>query len=71
MFEQVRKASERLRRVVAELDPARFDGAQARRLVEEFAGIERLAAAGKALALRRVEETRAWADAGSFRDAAA
>jgi Domain of unknown function (DUF222) len=71
MFQQVRQASDPLRRVVADLDPSRLDGAQARRLVEEFAEVERLAAAGKALALRRVEETRAWADAGPFRDAAA
>ena len=71
MFEQVRHAMDRLRGVVAELDPARLDGRQARRLVEEFAAIERLAGAGKALAMRRVEATRAWADSGSFRDAAA
>jgi len=71
MFEQVRQAMDRLRGVVAELDPARLDGRQARRLVEEFAAIERLAGAGKALAMRRVEATRAWADSGSFRDAAA
>jgi hypothetical protein len=57
MFERVRQASEQLREVVAELDPSRLDGAQARRLVEEFAEVERLAAAGKALAVRRVEET--------------
>src|SRR5215218_7176761 len=71
MFEQVRQANERLRGVVAELDPSLLDGTQARRLVEEFAAIERLAGAGKALAVRRVEETRAWADSGSLRDAAA
>ena len=71
MFEQVRQANERLRGVVAELDPSLLDGTQARRLVEEFAAVERLAGAGKALAVRRVEETRAWADSGSFRDAAA
>jgi hypothetical protein len=70
MFEQVRQAIERLRRVVRDLDPSRVDGDQARRLVEEFAAIERLAAAGKALAMRRVEETRAWAQAGAHRDAA-
>ena len=71
MFEQVRQVTERLRHVVAGLEPSRIDGGQARRLVEEFAAIERLAGAGKALAVRRVEETRAWADSGSFRDAAA
>ena len=67
----MRQAIERLRSVVRELDPSRVDGSQARRLVEDFAAIERLAAAGKAIAMRRVEETRAWADSGSFRDAAA
>jgi Domain of unknown function (DUF222) len=71
MFDQVGQAIERLRRVVRGLDPSLLDGGQARRLVEEFAAIERLAAAGKAIAMRRVEETRAWAESGSFRDAAA
>jgi hypothetical protein len=70
MFQQVRQAIERLRSVVRDVDPSCLDGGQARRLVEDFAAVEKLAAAGKAIAMRRVEETRAWADAGSFRDAA-
>jgi hypothetical protein len=71
MFEQVSKAIRQLRYAVRDLDPSRIDGGQARGLVEEFAAIERLAAAGKAIAMRRVEETRAWAQAGAFRDGAA
>jgi Domain of unknown function (DUF222) len=70
MFEQVRQAIERLQCALRELDPSRVDGAQARRLVEDFAGIERLAAAGKAIAVRRVEEARAWAKDGGHRDVA-
>jgi hypothetical protein len=50
---------------VRDLDPWRLDGAQARRLVEELAGVERLAAAGKAIAMRRVDETRSWAKDGA------
>jgi hypothetical protein len=68
--EQLRQATAALRRVLADLEPGCLDGAQARRLVEEFAEAERLAAAGKAIALRRVEQTRAWAHAGAYRDAA-
>jgi Domain of unknown function (DUF222) len=71
MFEQVCQAIERLRSVVRELDPSCLGGEQARRLVEEFARIERLGAAGKAIAMRRVEETGTWAQAGAFRDGAA
>jgi hypothetical protein len=70
VFEQVRQAIERLRCVVRELGPSRLDGAQARRLVEALAGLERLAAAGKAIAMRRVDETRSWAGDGAHRDAA-
>jgi hypothetical protein len=71
MFERVRRAIEQLRSVVRDVDPSFLDGGQARQLVEDFAAIERLAGAGKAIAMRRVEETRSWAQAGSFRDAAA
>jgi hypothetical protein len=70
VFEQLRQATAALRRVLVDLEPGCLDGAQARRLVEEFAEAERLAAAGKAIARRRVEQTRAWAHAGAYRDAA-
>jgi hypothetical protein len=70
VFEQVRQAIERLRYVVRELDASRLDGAQARRLVEDLAGLERLAAAGRVIAMRRVDETRSWAKDGAYRDAA-
>jgi hypothetical protein len=46
--------------VLHHLEPACFDAAGASRLVELFAKGERLCAAGKALAARRVEETGAW-----------
>ena len=40
-------------------------------LVEQYAKVERLGAAGKVLALRRVAATRAWRTRGPFRDLAA
>jgi hypothetical protein len=55
--------------VVATFEPERYSGADARILVERFSRIERLSAAGKALAARRVAETHAWRD-GAARSAA-
>ena len=49
-----------LRRVVAGFEPGSLDGEAAVRALELFGEMERLAAAGKALAARRVEETRVW-----------
>ena len=49
-----------LRRVVACFEPGSLDGEAAVRALELFGEMERLAAAGKALAARRVEETRVW-----------
>ena len=45
---------------VAGFDPAVLSGADAATLVEVMARGERLCAAGKALAARRVAETRVW-----------
>jgi hypothetical protein len=50
--------------VVGELEPRVFDGEDAARLVELFGEIERLGAAGKTVAVRRVEETNVWKRAG-------
>ena len=47
-------------RAVRELDPQALDPARAEQLVETFASIERLAAAGKSLAASRVASSGAW-----------
>ena len=59
--EEVRRA---LQRLVSDLDAGVLDPAEAERLVGEFAAIEHAAAAGKALAARRVAESGRWRHAG-------
>jgi len=70
MFEALRRTTEQLRHFVAEFEPDRFDGAGARTMVELFAEVERLGAAGKALATRQVVATDAWKHDGAYRDVA-
>jgi hypothetical protein len=70
VFESLRGSVEQLRRLVDEVEPDRFDGAGARTLVELFGEVERLGAAGKALAARQVIATGAWKHGGAHRDAA-
>ncbi|MDQ3751738.1 MAG: hypothetical protein M3333_02450, partial [Actinomycetota bacterium] len=60
MFERLAEARVALREVVASLDPDTLEGASATQLVEEFASIERLAAAGKGLCAQRVAKSGAW-----------
>jgi hypothetical protein len=60
MFDQVTRARELLKKAVADLDPEVLDASAAKGLVTEFAEIERVAAAGKALAARRVASSGAW-----------
>ena len=60
MFECLAEAKGAIREVVAELDPQTLDGNSATRLVSQFAAIERLAAAGKALCAQRVVKSGAW-----------
>jgi hypothetical protein len=67
--EQLGESVESLRRCVAGLDPAALDGAEAARLVEVFAEVERLGSAGRTLAAGRVAEEGAWPE--GYRDAAA
>ena len=71
MLRRLQCAVESVRRLVDELEPDRFDGAGARRLVELFGELERLAGGGKALATRQVVATGSWKGAGAHRDAAA
>ena len=54
-----------LRAVVAGFEPAGLDGEAAIRALELFGEMERLVAAGKALAARQVEVTRAWQSRGA------
>ena len=64
MFETVGKLKKSLRQVVGALEHEVLAGDAATRLVEDFAEIERLAAAGKALAARRVATSGAWQGGG-------
>jgi hypothetical protein len=60
VFPALEAAVARLDDVVRGLEPQVFDASGAARLVDVFARGERLCAAGKALAARRVDETGAW-----------
>jgi hypothetical protein len=71
VFEVLAKSIESLRKMLATLDPAVLEGADAKRLVEQFVELEGLAAAGRTLALPRVAETNAWQADGLFRDVSA
>jgi len=64
MFEQLSKAERVIEKTVAALDPEVLDTDTARELVERFARIERLGAAGKAMAAGRVADSGAWRKAG-------
>lgn len=52
--------TEELARVLDELEPGTFTGAEAARLVSAFSRLEQIAAAGKALMARRVEQSNVW-----------
>jgi hypothetical protein len=60
VLETVGGVIEILERVVAELEPATFDGPRAASLVEALARGERLCAAGKTLMARRVDNSNVW-----------
>lgn len=64
MFEQISSIVSRLRDAVSSFDPSTLGGTDAARLVDLFAEAERLAVAGRTLAVGRVATTRAWADSG-------
>jgi hypothetical protein len=64
MFERVEALRDELHGVVARLEPVRIDALDAKWLVEAFAEMERLCAAGKTLAAGRVAGTKVWADCG-------
>ncbi len=70
LTDTLHRVTDQLRSSLADLDPERLSGADASRLLDAFAEIERLAAAGKLLAARRVESSNVWRRAG-HRSAAA
>ena len=64
MFDEVRSVVATLKTVVRELEPGVLDGSGAMALVELFTEAEHVAAAGKAIATRRVDETHVYRDHG-------
>jgi Domain of unknown function (DUF222) len=70
ILEQLRGVADDLRSILSDLEPERLSGADADRLLEVFAEIEKLASGGKLLAARRVETSNAWRRKG-HRSAAA
>ena len=70
LLERLARVTDQLRCAVSELDPERLSGPDAARLLEAFAEVERLAAAGKLLSARRVESSNVWRRSG-HRSAAA
>jgi hypothetical protein len=64
MFDVIDRATRALKGVLAELEPARLSGADAARMLEAFTEVERIGAAGKTLAARRVEDSNHWRDGG-------
>ena len=64
MFERVEALRDELQGVITRLEPVCIDARDAKWLVEVFAEMERLCAAGKTLAAGRVAGTKVWADDG-------
>ena len=65
MLCEIQTLRESLKASVAALDTDVIDGSLAKQLVATFAEIERVAAAGKALAMRRVVSSGAWSTNGA------
>ncbi len=70
LTDTLRRVTDQLRSSLADLDPECLSGPDASRLLDAFAEVERLAAAGKLLAARRVESSNVWRRTG-HRSAAA
>jgi len=64
MFEWVSETERTIEKGVAALDPEILDTDTAKQLVERFAHIERMSAAGKAMAAGRVADSGAWRKEG-------
>jgi len=64
VLEHLREIGEQLAEASFELDPSLLNGADAIALVGEYVRIERMAAAGRLRAAHRVEQTKAYTQAG-------
>ena len=64
MFEFVDEAIIAAQKALEDFEPQIFKGKDAKHLVERFSHLERLAAAGKAMAARRVADSGAWRSEG-------
>ncbi len=65
MLTEIQGLRDELRTCVVGLDVDRIDGVAARNLVVVFAEMERIASAGKMLAMGRVDATGSWANTGA------
>ena len=70
LLDRLARVTDQLRGSVTELEPETLSGTDAARLLTAYAEIERLAAAGRLLAARRVESSNVWRRSG-HRSAAA
>ena len=70
LLDRLARVTDQLRGSVVDLDPETLSGTDAARLLAAYAEIERLAAAGRLLAARRVESSNVWRRSG-HRSAAA
>ncbi len=68
MLDVLQTLVDNARALVGGLEPDDLAGVDARRAVELFVEMEKLAAAGKLLAVGRLDRTGAWVGDGSFRD---
>ena len=71
MLNELHSLVERARCLVGAFDPDALSGAAARTAVEDFVALEKYAAAGRLLAVGRLDETGAWFGDATFRDLAA
>jgi 5-methylcytosine-specific restriction endonuclease McrA len=60
MYSDLQRIASKLRQQLSGFEPERTSGPDAARLLEAFVAIEKLAAAGKLLAARRVESSNVW-----------
>ena len=71
MLNELHSLVERARCLVGSFDPDVLSGAEACAAVEDFVALEKYSAAGRLLAVGRLDETGAWFGDGTFRDLAA
>ena len=71
MLNELHSLVERAQCLVGSFDPDLLSGSEARTAVEDFVALEKYAAAGRLLAVGRLDETGAWFGDGTFRDLAA